>query len=139
MTPGAQIFLKPQRKTGRYADLFGALLLCAVAFLLGMYLSFMVSMLGAPGGHASECTGTCRTYADAGVYLMGYGTCVLELVILALMVRSWRRRRVVSVWPMWSFPALLVLAAISVFLVFFGPAFPGDFLPATPEYLPSVS
>ncbi|WP_280444574.1 hypothetical protein [Nocardia brasiliensis] len=139
MTSTAQMFLQPQRKAGRYLDLFGALLLCAGAFLFGMYLSFMVGMLGAPGGHASECTGTCRTYADAGVYLMGYGTCVLELVVLALLVRSRRRGRLASVWPMWLFPALVVLAALSVFLVFFGPAFPGDFLPTTPEYLPSLS
>ncbi|WP_338772860.1 hypothetical protein V7968_15510 [Nocardia vulneris] len=139
MTPTAQILLKPQRKTSRYVDLIAALPLCAGAFVFGMCLSFMVGMLGAPGGHASECTGTCRTYADAGVYLMGYGTCVLELVVLALMVRSWRRGRLVSAWPMWSFPALVVLAAVSVFLVFFGPAFPGDFLPATPDYLPSLS
>ncbi|WP_433578429.1 hypothetical protein [Nocardia brasiliensis] len=138
MTPTAHILLKPQRKTSRYADLAGALLLCAGAFLFGMCLSFMVGMLGAPGGQVSDCTGTCRTYADAGVYLMGYGTCVLELVVVALMVRSWRRGRLVSVWPMWSFPALLVLAAVSVFLVFFGPAFPGHFLPATPDYLPSL-
>ncbi|WP_280392292.1 hypothetical protein [Nocardia brasiliensis] len=139
MTSAAQVFLKPQRAAGRYVDLVSALLLCAGAFLFGMSLSFVVGMLGAPGGQASECTGACRTYADAGVYLMGYGTCVLELVVLALVVRSWRRRRIVSVWPMWSFPALVVLAAVSVFLVFFGPAFPGDFLPTTPEYLPSVS
>ncbi|GAA5071887.1 hypothetical protein [Nocardia iowensis] len=133
--PSAEVFLKPQSKPGRVADLVGAVFLFAGAFVFGMYLAFMIVLFA-----SKDCTGRCGTYLYAGIGLMTYATYIVELVVLVLMVWSWRRRRVVSVWPKWSFLVLAVVAVVSWLIVIFGPHFPGPggFLPAVPSYLPSL-
>lgn len=106
----------------RIADLIGAVALLAVVFFAGMTATLMIGFFGAPGGASSECTGPCRTYADAGAGLMAYGTYVVMLVVLVLIVRSWWLERPILVWPLRAIPLLAVLAIVGFLLATYGAA-----------------
>ncbi|RDI68493.1 hypothetical protein DFR76_10128 [Nocardia pseudobrasiliensis] len=117
------VFLKPQRQPSRGGlDVIGAVLLFVGVFFFGNVLTFVVGMLGAPGGASSECTGQCRTYVDAGSDLMGYGTYGIGLVVLILIAWSVRRERRAMVWPLLSIPVLILVAIVSFWLAAHGAA-----------------
>lgn len=109
------------RSGRRAADLVGGVALLAVVFFIGMTATLMIGLIGAPGGHSSECAGRCRTYVDIGAGLMGYTTYVVAIVVLVLMVWSWWRKRPLSVWPLLSIPLLVVVAIVSSLLAIYGP------------------